>query len=120
MNAAICYKVKKIRELNNFTQEYVANLLGMSQSNYARIESGAVALSKKKLQRIAEIFNCSPELIEGFPEGLPKMVDVMTKSTPDINLIQGIKMLQDELQRLSNRVEVLETELIATRAKYRH
>jgi transcriptional regulator with XRE-family HTH domain len=31
-------KIKTIREMKNFTQEYIAEKLEMSQSNYSRIE----------------------------------------------------------------------------------
>ena len=47
--------IKQIRELKNFSQEYVAQELGVSQSTYARIESGSVIPKIDRLQRIAEI-----------------------------------------------------------------
>jgi len=47
--------VKQIRELKNLTQEYVAQELGVSQSSFARMESGSVVPKVDKLQRIAEI-----------------------------------------------------------------
>jgi len=47
--------IKKIRELKNYSQEYVAQELGISQSTYARIESGTIVPKIDRLQRIAEI-----------------------------------------------------------------
>ena len=49
--------IKKVRELRNFSQEYVAQELGISQSSYARIESGEVIPKVDRLQRIAEILD---------------------------------------------------------------
>ncbi|MDR0364522.1 MAG: helix-turn-helix domain-containing protein [Bacteroidales bacterium] len=47
--------IKQIRELRNYSQEYVAQELGISQSTYARIESGTIIPKIDRLQRIAEI-----------------------------------------------------------------
>jgi transcriptional regulator with XRE-family HTH domain len=47
--------IKNIRELKNLTQEYVANEIELSQSTYARIESGESVPRIDKLQRIAEV-----------------------------------------------------------------
>lgn len=50
--------IKKIRELNNFTQKYMASMLSMTQGNYARIESGEINISEARLSKIAETLNC--------------------------------------------------------------
>jgi len=50
--------IKKIRELNNFTQKYMASMLSMTQGNYARIESGEINISEARLNKIAEALNC--------------------------------------------------------------
>lgn len=47
--------IKHIRELQNLTQEFVAQELGISQAAFARIETGSVIPRVDKLQRIAEI-----------------------------------------------------------------
>jgi transcriptional regulator with XRE-family HTH domain len=47
--------IKQIRELKKYSQEYVAQELGISQSSYARIENGTVIPRIDRLQRIAEI-----------------------------------------------------------------
>jgi len=49
--------IKNIRELKNFSQEYVAQEIGLSQSSYARIESGATIPKIDRLQRIAEVLD---------------------------------------------------------------
>lgn len=57
-------KIKKLRELKNYTQKYMASQLHMTQGNYARIESGEIHISNERLERIAEILECSPENIK--------------------------------------------------------
>ncbi len=58
-------KIKTIREMKNFTQEYVAERLEMSQSNYSRIERNEINIPVKTLQSLAEIFELSlTDLIE--------------------------------------------------------
>jgi transcriptional regulator with XRE-family HTH domain len=47
--------IKNIRELKNFSQEYVANEIDVSQSTYARIENGTIIPKIDRLQRIAEV-----------------------------------------------------------------
>ena len=58
-------KIKTIREMKNFTQEYVAERLEMSQSNYSRIERNEINIPVKTFQSLAEIFELSlTDLIE--------------------------------------------------------
>jgi transcriptional regulator with XRE-family HTH domain len=58
-------KIKKLRELKNLTQEYMAEKLQMSQSNYSRIESNELDIPFTKLQLIADILEINlTDLIE--------------------------------------------------------
>jgi transcriptional regulator with XRE-family HTH domain len=54
-------KIKKLRELKNFTQSHVATELGITQSAYSKIELGETEVSYSKLNKIAEVFGMSPE-----------------------------------------------------------
>jgi len=53
----IGYNIKKIRELRNYSQEYVAQKLEISQPTYAKIENGTIIPKIDRLQRIAEILD---------------------------------------------------------------
>lgn len=57
----ICEKIRKIREFKNYSQEYVANQLGISQNVYGRIERGLQDLTIDRLKKIAIIFEVSEE-----------------------------------------------------------
>ncbi|GHU62655.1 hypothetical protein FACS1894123_03990 [Bacteroidia bacterium] len=52
----IARNIKQIRELKSYTQEYVANELGISQPAYAKIEQGTTILKIDRLQHILLIF----------------------------------------------------------------
>ncbi len=47
--------IKQFREIKNLSQDYLANELNISQSSYAKIESGAVIPKIDRLQEIAKI-----------------------------------------------------------------
>lgn len=49
--------LKKLREENNYTEEYVAYRMQMSQSAYSRLERGQTRLSIDKIQKLSQIYN---------------------------------------------------------------
>ena len=50
-------KIRIMREVRNWTQEEMAEKLGMSHNGYAKIERGEPKLYLEKLNQIAQIFN---------------------------------------------------------------
>ena len=68
MVAEIGTKVRKIRELKNFTQEYMADKLGISQSAYAKIEKEDSDITISRLQKLAEIFEIKLDDLLNFNE----------------------------------------------------
>ena len=63
-------KVKKLRELRNFTQEYMAKNLDMTTSGYGKIERDESVVSYQKLEKIADILGIKIEDIINFNEKL--------------------------------------------------
>lgn len=66
MSTSIKNKIKSIRELKNYTQEYMAEQLGLTQAGYSKIEKGKTILSYVKLEEIARILEVSVEDILSF------------------------------------------------------
>ncbi len=66
MATSIKNKIKSIRELKNYTQEYMADQLGVTQAGYSKIEKGKTILSYVKLVEIARILDVSVEDIISF------------------------------------------------------
>jgi transcriptional regulator with XRE-family HTH domain len=60
--------IKKIRELKNFTQEYMAEQLKMSQRGYSKIENGEVDISFTRIKDIAKVLGLKATEIVGFDE----------------------------------------------------
>lgn len=52
----VAQKLRFIRELYNYTQEYIAMELGISQTSYCKIESGQTRLTLERLEKLASIF----------------------------------------------------------------
>ncbi len=52
-------KIRFIREMNDLKQERVANLLGMTQNGYGKIERDETDVPYSRLSSIAEIFGVS-------------------------------------------------------------
>ncbi len=48
-------KIRKIREKRNYTQEYLASSLGITQNAYSKIELGYTKLSLERVLQIAII-----------------------------------------------------------------
>lgn len=52
-------RVKHIREEKNYSQEFVASKLGISQKAYSKIETGETKLSVENLIKISEVLDTS-------------------------------------------------------------
>ena len=63
-------KIRKIRELKGFSQENMAEELGMSVTGYGKIERNEVSVNVDKLLKIAEIFQIGIEQIIGFDDNI--------------------------------------------------
>jgi transcriptional regulator with XRE-family HTH domain len=61
-------KIKKLRELRNYTQEYMAGKLQMSANGYGKIERDETDISYSRMQQIADILQITPSDIINFDE----------------------------------------------------
>jgi transcriptional regulator with XRE-family HTH domain len=59
MNKKIYDNIRRIREMNDLTRDYVAAELQMSTSGYGKIERGEIDLTLSKLYKISAIFGIS-------------------------------------------------------------
>ena len=59
MNAVKTFasRIKILREIHNYTQEYVANTLGISQNTYSLLEKGETKLTIERLEQLANLYN---------------------------------------------------------------
>ncbi len=54
MNTLLGARIKALRTAKNFTQEQIAELIGISRQRYARIENGANTITLDILSKIAD------------------------------------------------------------------
>lgn len=53
-------QIRKIRREKDFSQDYMAEVLGLSQSQYSRIENAECSIDIDKANKIAEILGANP------------------------------------------------------------
>lgn len=70
-------RIRRLRELYRFSQDAVADKLGITQAAYSRLESGRTRLDLERLEQIAKLY------------GLTQL-DLMTKQSTEL-----VKMLID-------------------------
>jgi transcriptional regulator with XRE-family HTH domain len=61
-------KIRKVRELKGYKQEYIADKLGMSVTAYGNIERGDSSLSFERLEEIATVLEVTVQDILNIPE----------------------------------------------------
>lgn len=96
-------KIRTLREINNLTQEDMANQLKMSTNGYANIERGETKIHTEKLEQIAQIFGIDAIELMSFGEKNSVFCMVGENNTNNgINLIGSIDSdkLVHEISRL--------------------
>jgi transcriptional regulator with XRE-family HTH domain len=64
----IATKLKRLRLNHNYTQEYVANQIGVSRKWYGMMESGEAEPKEENISSIAQFYNVTVEDIKNFDE----------------------------------------------------
>lgn len=84
-------KIRLARELNQWSQEEMAEKLEMSPSGYARIERGEVRLNIERLEQIAQILNIDvSDLIQKDINGITIQIkDSENSNIGDVNLFSN-------------------------------
>lgn len=112
-------KVRKLRELRNYSQEYMATQLGLSQSNFARMEKNEIAINDERLQQIADILGTDVETIKNFDDAIIFNITQGNNSAAGVNcqvhnyqISQEIKQLyEDKIHLLEEKLEYLTKQL---------
>lgn len=61
-------KIKKLRELKNFSQEYMADRLGISQTQFSKMERDESEISINRLKEISDLLGMKMEDVLTFDE----------------------------------------------------
>lgn len=70
MEKNIGTKIRQIRELKGYSQEYIADKLGISQRAYSKIETGKTGANWGRVTQIAEVLEVDPLDIAAFDDNL--------------------------------------------------
>ena len=70
MKTNIGDKIRKVRELKGFTQDYMASQLEMSQRAYSKIENNDIKLDWSRIENISKILNIEPIDLVSFDDNL--------------------------------------------------
>lgn len=70
MSKQIGEKIRQIRELKGFSQEYIAQELGITQRAFSKIERNEVKIDWNKIEKLAIIFEMEPTDLISFDDNL--------------------------------------------------
>ena len=95
--------IRALRELNNWSQEDMAERLNMSKSSYSRLERDERKLDLVKLEKLAAIFKIDiGELIASDDKELVLLIGTNNSNNPDYGVNGQIKI---ELEKLKLGLE---------------
>lgn len=70
----VANNIRRVREYRNYTQDYVARKIGISQNAYSKLELGFHKLSLERLFQIADVLDVdSTALLEYQNEGIVQL-----------------------------------------------
>lgn len=100
-------KIKQIRELKNFTQEYMAQQLGLSIRAYSKIETGETQLTINRLNEISAILQVQPMEVLGFDD--KKVFNFYNSS--DINNVKNMNVPEKLIQQYEETIQALKEQI---------
>lgn len=102
-------KIKKLRELKNLTQEHMANVIGVTQGAYSRMELGETEITYKRLETIAGVLGMKPEDVITFNESM--VFNVLHNQTGNGLIIQNGYVSSEERELFHQQIETLKNEV---------
>jgi transcriptional regulator with XRE-family HTH domain len=102
-------KIKKLRELKNLTQEYVASAIGISQGAYSRLELGESEINFSRLEKISVVLHMKPEEIIAFND--KALLDIISNEPEKELASTKIAMTEGEKQLYIQQIELLKEEV---------
>lgn len=113
--------IRKMRQMQGLSQEWVAKELDISQKHYSQIENGKVDIGIKMLLAIAEVLNVTPTILLGFSDerifnnfNHVREHSILNQyNATDISIIQALyQRMLDDKEKLLQEQKALVKELI--------
>jgi transcriptional regulator with XRE-family HTH domain len=111
MYSSLGVKIRKVRELRDFSQSFVADKLSVSQGYYSDLENGRKGISEQRLSQIASILEVDKEIIRNFND------QVVFNSCQQSGYINTINNPLDKIDELYNKIIASKDERIADLTK---
>ncbi|RYD95601.1 MAG: XRE family transcriptional regulator [Sphingobacteriales bacterium] len=104
-------KLKTLREINDYTQAYVANQLDISQNAYSLLEKGATKITLERLEELAILYKTTPQdlITEGYESVLSQSRQDQgghNNFPPALSVLEK-KMYEQTISRLESNIERL-------------
>ena len=103
-------KIKKLRELRNYTQEYMAEQLDMSHIGYGKIERNETEVTYRKLEEIAKILDMKVIDLVGFDDA-QCFVNISHNSNSNNNSNLGQIHISPNEKNSTEKISFLEKEI---------
>lgn len=103
-------KIKQIRELKNFTQEYMAQKLNLSTRAYSKIETGETQLTINRLNEISQVLGMDPLEVLGFDDKKIFNINNSTGNNGYNNIFFPEKLIQqyeETIQSLKEQIQLM-------------
>lgn len=105
-------KIRKIREIKGFSQEYVGGKLGLTQRAYSKMELGETKITWDRILELAKIMELEPADLIDFDE--TKIFHNCTQSGNDVQTINYNTSLELE-SAYNSQIETLKEEVLYLR-----
>jgi transcriptional regulator with XRE-family HTH domain len=111
-------KIKKVRELKNYTQEYMAKRLNITQAGYSKMECGETDITYSKIEEICLVLQISAEDLISFDH--QKMFNSVNNVKGDNNGITIMELPKEIKKLYEDKIFLLEKLLKSTEHKLKN
>lgn len=111
MENHLANKIRQLRELKGFSQEYIAIQLGISQRAYSKLETNQTRLDWLKITKIAQVLDMDPVDLISFDDN--QIFNKYNESVRYINQMPEklIEQYERQIERLENDIVFLKEQL---------
>lgn len=109
MQKTLYERIRELRIAAGMSQEELAHALGYKdRSMIAKIESGKVDISQKKIVTFARILGTTPSYLMGWTDEVPEIPEDLPKNDDVRLLIRGLnKLSPEQLEQATNMMKIM-------------
>lgn len=100
-------KIRILRELNGYSQDYMSIQLDVSQTTYSRIESENIKVDIERLGRIAEILDIDLVSLLVFNENKIYEITAKKSTLDEIDFLEKCKLIETRILYIESALDKL-------------